>query len=140
MTQRAERDDFSYLWLGSWKLHASVVAFFTISLIKPLTSSAPLVAVYFPGAFIAASGWWIVRHVKQWSPIRHPIRTNVPVALYLLLATAALFAAHSVSGRDIYRTAALGSLWLTVPTVVLTAFVVMLRRRIREHDDLDRQG
>ena len=75
MTEQTESEDFSHLWLGSWKLHAVLLAFFTLSLIKPLNSSAPLVAVYFPGAFIAISGWSIVRYVSAWSPVRMPVRS-----------------------------------------------------------------
>ena len=72
-------EDPSWLWFGSWKLNAVVGAFFTLGLIRPLTSSAPLVAIYFPGAFIVGSGWSILRYAMRWSPISQPIRTNVPV-------------------------------------------------------------
>ncbi|KQX74445.1 hypothetical protein [Aeromicrobium sp. Root472D3] len=120
MTEHQEDEDFSHLWLGSWKLHAELLACFTLSLIKPLSSSAPLVAVYFPGALIVASGWAIVRHFRT--------------------ATATLFLAHATSGRDVYRTAALWSLWLTIPSAVLTAVVVLFRARIRERADADRRS
>jgi hypothetical protein len=130
MTEPDTRENFTFLWFGSWKLHAAVLAFFTVSLIKPLTSSAPLIAIYFPGAFIAISGWSIIRFVKMWNPVRQPVRTNAPVGLYLVAATACLFGAHSVSGREVYRTAALASLWLTVPVAALSAFIVLFRGRM----------
>lgn len=140
MSELKEDEDFSYLWLGSWKLHAVLLTFFTISLIKPLSSSAPLVAIYFPGAFIAMSGWAIIRNVRVWSPVRQPVRTQAPVALYVAAATATLFAAHAATGRDVYRTVALGSLWLTVPVVALTTFTLFFRGRIRERTEADRQA
>jgi hypothetical protein len=138
VTEHEEDEDFSYLWLGSWKLHAVIVVFFTISLIKPLSSSAPLIAIYFPGLFIVASGWSILRYAKAWSPVRQPVRTHAPAALYAAVATATLFVAHAATGRGAYRTAALGSLWLTVPVVVLTALVIIFRRPISERIAKDR--
>ncbi|QGG41306.1 hypothetical protein [Aeromicrobium yanjiei] len=131
MTNQADSERFSAGWLGSWKLHAVVLAFFTVSLIKPLQSSAPLIAIYFPGAFIVISGWSIIRYFRLWSPIAQPFRTNVPVALYLASATTTLFAAHIASDREVYRAAALASLWLTIPVTALASFVIVFRRRIR---------
>ena len=63
----------------------------------------------------------------------------MPVLLYLLAATSALFAAHDTTGRDIYRTAALASLWLTVPATVAALVVLIVRQRhIRARSGTDR--
>jgi hypothetical protein len=138
-SERREDEDFSHLWLGSWKLHAAILVSSAVGLFTPLSSSAPLIAAYFPGAFIAASGWAIVRHVRGWSPVRQPVRTHAPGALYLAAATGTLFAAHAATGRDVYRAVALGSLWLTVPAVVLTALVIVFPKRRRKRADRDRR-
>ena len=131
MTRQPGGEDFSAGWLGSWKLHAVVLVFFTVGLVQPLRSSAPLIAIYFPGAFIAMAAWSIIRHFTMWSPIAQPLRTNVPVALYLVAATTTLFAAHAGTDRAVYRTAALASLWLTIPVAAMTAFTVVIQGRIR---------
>lgn len=130
MTNQPDGERFSAGWLGSWKLHAAVLAFSTVGLIQPLRSSAPLIAIYFPGAFIVMAGWSIIRYFRMWSPIDQPVRTNVPVALYLASATTTLFAAHVASDREVYRATALASLWLTIPVVALTSSIFVFRRQI----------
>lgn len=124
-------EDLAPLWLSSWKLHAVIVAFFALGLIGPLRSSAPLVAIYFPGAFIAIGAWAILRHFKGWSPVGQPLRTNLPPTAYLIVATTVLFVAYGVTDRDVYRNGATASLILTVPATLLTAFIVVFRKRIQ---------
>lgn len=125
-----ETEDSSFGWLGSWKLQAVIAAFFTFGLVGPLTSTAPLVADYFPGAFIAMSVWSIIRIRMQWSPIRQPLLTNLPIAAYLGAATGTLFVAHLVTDRPIYLRTSLVSLVLTVPVVAVSAFIIVKRDRV----------
>lgn len=107
-----------------------LLALFTLGLVQPLRSSAPLVAIYFPGAFMVMAGWSIIRSLRTWSPITQPVRTNAPVALYLGAATTTLLVVHVASDREVYRVAALASLWLTIPVVALATFIILFRRQI----------
>jgi hypothetical protein len=137
MSREVDGVDHSYAWPGSWKLQAAVVVFFTFGLVQPLRSSAPLVAIYFPGGFLAIGIWTLLRMRMQWSPVRRPLLTNLPVVLYLLIATSTLFVAHLVTDRPVYLRTGLASLLLTIPAAAASAFLLAAWHRTSKHDRTD---
>lgn len=113
-------------WFNAWQLHVALLLLFSLGLIRPLSSDVPLVAIYFPGAFIFMSLWALIVRFADW---KGPALVSLPISLYLIGATAALFAGAAIAEEGPYRRAALASLIMTIPFGSLGIAVTLLRHR-----------
>jgi hypothetical protein len=128
-TESADRSNMPR-WITSWKPQSVLLVFFLLSLIfGPLQSSAPLLGIYFPGAFIAMSAWGIISDVANWDHTNRPLRAVLPVPVYLVAATTTLFVAYVLTDRTAYRHGALVSLIMTIPFAGAGVLIAMLRHR-----------
>lgn len=119
--------NYGFRWLNAWQLHLALLLGFSLGLIKPLSSDVPLVAIYFPGAFIFISLWTLIVRFADW---KGPALVSLPTSLYMIGATAALFAGAAIADEGLYRRAALASLIMTIPFGSLGIAVTLVRHRL----------
>lgn len=129
-TQVAEKEvapDYGFRWLSAWQLHVALLLVLSLGLVKPLSSDVPLVAIYFPGAFLFISLWALIARFAGW---KGPALVSLPSSLYLIGATTALFVGAATTGEGLYRRTALVSLLMTIPFGSLGIAMTLLRHRL----------
>lgn len=112
-------------WLTSWKLSAVFLVFFCFSLPDVLRSSVPWSALAYPGFFIAMPASNILSHFAGWD--KRPLPALLPLAIYMVLTTVAMFVFFVATDEPYYRRSALVSMIFSVPVGAAGVFLFMKR-------------
>lgn len=118
--------------LASWPVAAGVGIFFCFHLPRALGSGHPWGALVYPGFFIAISFWPAVTHFAGRRLPARSLLLDLPVPIYMVLSTVAMFAFFAATNEPFYRRQALGSLIFTIPLGVLAIFLILGARTGRQ--------